>query len=318
MALQKLKDFDPNYRDSFDNNDIIGMNVYTDNMEEKIGSVTDILVDESGNFRYLIVDLGFWIFGKKVLLPIGVSRIDHSRHCVFARGMTKEQAESLPEFNENMKADYDYEERVRNVYRNPVRQQANVSQDIAPLESSPPLETSSPLEAPRTTQTVATETLKQDNNLPLDYNRDNYNYQQEPSLYDLNEQDHQTLRLYQERLIANKNRVKTGEVAIGKQVVTETSQVAVPIEKERVVIERTTPANAGAPVPVDEVAFREGEVARMEIHEERPDIRKEAFVREEVQIKKEVEHDTVNVQETLRREELDIDSDGTPVVDNSR
>jgi len=45
---------------------------------------------------------------------------------------------------------------------------------------------------------------------PTTYNRDTYTYKQEPSLYDVNEQDHQTLRLYQERL-ANKQRVKTGK-----------------------------------------------------------------------------------------------------------
>jgi len=65
---------------------------------------------------------------------------------------------------------------------------------------------------------------------PTTYNRDTYTYKQEPSLYDVNEQDHQTLRLYQERLVANKQRVKT-EVAVGKHVETETTQVSVPIEK---------------------------------------------------------------------------------------
>lgn len=40
-------------------------------------------------------------------------------------------------------------------------------------------------------------------------------------------------------LLSIKERKKTGEVAIGKRVETESAQVAVPIEKERVVIERT-------------------------------------------------------------------------------
>jgi len=39
------------------------MGVYTDT-DEKIGTVNDALVDEEGHFRYFIVDLGFWIFGK--------------------------------------------------------------------------------------------------------------------------------------------------------------------------------------------------------------------------------------------------------------
>jgi len=31
-----------------------------------------------------------------------------------------------------------------------------------------------------------------------------YTYEQEPDLYDLNDQDQQTLKLYEERLVANK------------------------------------------------------------------------------------------------------------------
>jgi stress response protein YsnF len=44
----------------------------------------------------------------------------------------------------------------------------------------------------------------------------------------------------------------------------------------------------------------------MDIYEEVPDIRKETLVREEVKIKKVVEQDTVEAQETVRREELDV------------
>ncbi len=60
MALLKLKDFDPNYRETLGNDGVIDSSVYSDITDEKIGSVKDILVDEtSGKFRYLIVDLGF-------------------------------------------------------------------------------------------------------------------------------------------------------------------------------------------------------------------------------------------------------------------
>lgn len=303
MPLQKLKDFDPDYRNTFQGDDILGMNVYADGTEEKIGTVSDVLVDDSGRFRYFIVDLGFWIFGKKVLLPIGTSRIDYNRQSIYALGLTREQAENLPEYNERTTPDYDYEERVRDVYRRP-------KTGVAPLQTSASLESSAPLDTPVNTSATTPASTS--------YNRDTYNYQNEPSLYEMNERDHQTLRLYEERLIANKNRIKTGEVTVGKSVTTETAQVAIPVDKERVVIERTTPTNAGTTVSPTEVVFREGEVARMEIYEERPDVRKEAFVREEVNIRKEVEHDTVNVKETVRREELDIDTDGNAVIDNSR
>ncbi len=144
----------------------------------------------------------------------------------------------------------------------------------------------------------------------VNYNRDTYNYQQEPSLYNLNDQNHQTLKLYEERLIASKTRVKTGEVTVGKHIETETARVAVPIDKERVVIERVTPTGADAVVDSTELKFQEGEVARIEVYEETPEIHKEAFVREEVRVKKIVEHETVEAQDTIRREELDIKTEG--------
>lgn len=141
------------------------------------------------------------------------------------------------------------------------------------------------------------------------YNRDTYNYQQDSSLYDLHEPKHQTFKLYEERLIANKNRVKTGEVTVGKHIETEIARVSVPIEKERVVIERVTPT-AGTAVPPSELQFQEGEVARIEVYEETPEIHKEAFVREEVRIRKVVDRETVEAEETIRREELDINTEG--------
>jgi uncharacterized protein (TIGR02271 family) len=267
---------------------------------KKIGTVSDVLVDDEGHFRYLIVDLGFWIFGKKVLLPIGRTRIDYNSDRIYAIGMSREQAEDLPEFNERDRLDYDYEERVRGVYRNPKYSTQRV-ETSTPLETTTPVEASAPLDTtyqPRTTRT---------------YNRDTYNYQQEPDLYALDERNHQTLKLYEERLIASKIRQKTGEVSVGKHVETDTARVAVPVERERVVIERVTPTDAGAAVPPGEASFREGEVARVEVHEETPDIRKEAFVREEVRVKKVVEQETAEAQETVRREELDVNPHGLPV-----
>lgn len=125
------------------------------------------------------------------------------------------------------------------------------------------------------------------------------------------------IKLYEERLIADKQRAKTGEVSIGKRVETETQNVSVPIEKERVVIERTTPTEVGKVVTPGEANFGGGEVARVEIYEEKADVRKEAFVREEVNIRKDVEKSTVEAQETLRREELDVDAQGRTIQDKT-
>ena len=314
MALHKLTEFDPNYRETFQGNDIKTMGVYAEGSDERIGSVGDVLVDEEGRFRYLIVDLGFWIFGKKVLLPVGRSRVDHNADRVYAIGMTKEQAENLPEYDEHQTLDYDYEERVRGGYR--------TSPDYAkPVEISAPIGVSTPLEAEASTPLNTNYQAYQAPSVPEQpiatpaptYDRDAYKYEQEPSLFNMNEQDHQTLRLYEERLVANKKRQKTGEVTIGKHVETETVRVAVPIEKERVIIERVTPDNAGKAVSAAEANFRDGEVARVEIYEETPDIHKETVLREEVRVRKVVDQETVQAQETIRREELDINTNNLPV-----
>lgn len=313
MALLKIEDFDPDYMDAIGDRNIINFSVYADDNDEKIGTVKDILVDENeGKLRYLIVDTGFWIFGKKVLLPIGLARISFNEQRVYAKGLTKEQAENLPQFNDDLKIDREYEEQVRNIYR-PAASDTLV-QPVAPVMSFDPigLHTIATLNEP---SGVATPGSVSEPAYIAD--RNTYNYQNEPDLYELNDTDSDSLKLYEERLVANKKRVKSGEVTIGKHVETRTSRVSVPLEKEKVVVERVTPPDAGTAVNPGEANFQEGQVAQMEIYEETPDIRKQAVVREEVRIRKEVEQETVEAEERVRREELDIDG-GKYSVDDRR
>jgi uncharacterized protein (TIGR02271 family) len=274
MPLHTIKDFDPDYRKHFDDRDIVGYDLHVGG--DKIGSIDDLLVDDMGRLRYLVINTGNWLLGKKALLPIGCTRIENHDRRVIVDGLTRKQVEALPYYDGETPIDYEYEEQVRNVYRSMGR-----TTDVEPAASV--------------------------------YDHDTYNYDRDPALYDLDESNHQSLRLYEERLIANKTRAKTGEVLVGKRVETETARVSMPIEKERVVIERTTPVNDSVQPGAD--AFSEGEVARIEVYEETPDIRKEAFVREEVSVRKEVEQSTVTAEESLRREELDVDTEGRPVVD---
>ncbi|MEA5604834.1 DUF2382 domain-containing protein [Nostoc sp. UHCC 0252] len=265
MPLHKLENFDPNYRETFGGDDVRALELYTGG-GDRVGSVADVIVDDDGHFRYLVIDTNVDFFGKKILLPIGLSRIDYAARRVYVDGLSKQQVEGLVEYKEDTIFDHHYEEKVRSGFRTPT---SNVT-----------------------------------------YDSDTYNYQTEPALYGLNEQSHQTFKLYEERLIANKQRVKTGEVTVGKHIETDTASVTVPIQKERVLIERVAPTEAGNVIDPSELKFEEGEVARIELYEETPDIRKEAFVREEVRVKKVVERDTVETQETIRREELDVDTEG--------
>ncbi|MBD0386119.1 MAG: DUF2382 domain-containing protein [Nostoc sp. C3-bin3] len=280
MALQKIDEFDPDYRSTLEGNDIKGMGVYVQGTDEKIGTVNDAVVDDQGAFRYLIVDIGFWIFGKKILLPVGKSHIDSTANRVYVVGITREQAENLPEYQEHTTLDYDYEEQVRGGYRTPS------------VESSATLGSTSGGTAP---------------------SPDSYTYAHDADLYDVSAHEDQTFKLYQERLVANKQRRKSGEVSISKHVETETARVAVPVEKERVVIERVTSEDTGKVVSAEATDFSEGKVAHINLYEEVPDIQKEAFLREEVKVQKVVDKETVEAQETIRREELDVDTDGTRI-----
>lgn len=292
MPLYRIKDYDPNYRDYLGDDDILGFDVYSG--DEKVGSVEDLIVDDEGNFRYLVINTGLWIFGKKVLLPVGRARLAYSDRRIYLDGMTRTQVEHLPEYDEKITLDYDYEERVRNVYR-------PAPQTTAPLVDSSAV-TPEFNSAPTAPPVVAA-------------SASSYDYAQDRDLYDLDAEDRVNLKLYQERLVANKTRQKTGEVSVSKRVETETARVNVPVEKERVVIERSVPSTNDVPVAPGEAAFQGGEVSRMEVYEESADIRKEAFVREQVSIRKEVDRETVTAEEKLRREELDLRTDGTPDLD---
>lgn len=288
MALVKIADLYPNYKEEvFGGDDIKSFSVY-DEKSDKIGSVHDILVDESGHFRYLVIDTGFWIFGKKVILPVGRAKVDYSQERVYTTGFTKDQAENLPKYDDDMTVDYDYEERVRRVYR---------GKDYDP------------------SSTVRTEeTGTYDSGA---YDRDSYTYDKEPSLYSHTDTDGtQSLKLYEERLVANKERFLAGSVTVGKRVETETATVSVPVEKEKVVIERTTPTEMREVAP-GEATFNDTGVTKVEVYEETANIEKQAFVREEVSVRKEVEQDVVTGEETIRREELDVETKGDTTINRN-
>jgi uncharacterized protein (TIGR02271 family) len=306
MAIHRISDFDPDYRKHFDDKDVKDLDLYVGN--DKVGSVDDVLVDDQGQIRYLIIHTGTWILGKKVLLPIGFARIDYNDRRVHANNLTKAQVENLPEFTEDMTVDYDHEERVRGVYRGGMQ---TMPQDVTTgamgVVDRPAAVTGNDLAAP----------MQGVEEGYVDYGRDTYSYDKEPHMYALNEQNHPNLKLYEERLVSGKTRQKTGEAVISKRIETETANASVEVDKERVVVNRV-PGNAQTAVAPGEANFQAGEVSRIEVYEEVPEFHKEAFVREEVEVSKVVDHETATAQEQLRREEIDVKVDNRSVVENNK
>jgi hypothetical protein len=63
-----------------------------------IGKVDEATLEAGGS--YLVVDTGFWIFGKKRMVPAGVvTRVDPDGKNVYV-AMTKDQIKNAPDFDE--------------------------------------------------------------------------------------------------------------------------------------------------------------------------------------------------------------------------
>lgn len=273
MSLQSIVQFDPNYaQGSSIEEDLISRPVFIAQTDEEVGTVNDVLVDESGNLRYLVISAGSWLSERQFLVPVGRCRAyQEGKSIAFIDVKDKQDLEKIPPYEGDSQVDYDYEEEVRNIYR----------------------------------QLLTTDK----SSATVDYDRDSYSYDKEPDFYQISAEEGQMIKLYEERLITNKQRREAGEVTIGKRIETEQKEVEVPVEKEKVVVKVNEVVGEDIPVAPGEATFEEGAVAKVKVYEETADIEKQAFVREEVEIKKEVEKEVVNASETLRKEELEVTGD---------
>jgi len=114
MAFISLSD-KPDYTFPPGTFDVRGWDVRTMADDEKVGKVDDIILDDSGNPRYLDVDLG--LFQKHVLLPIGQARVDETEDLVLVPGMTKDQFKDVPAYDHDPdRITGEYEEQLTTVY----------------------------------------------------------------------------------------------------------------------------------------------------------------------------------------------------------
>lgn len=129
-----------------------------------------------------------------------------------------------------------------------------------------------------------------------------------------NYEDNRTIELSEEKLDVNTNEVQTGEVNVSKNVVEERESVDVPVEHEEVVIERHAVDGEREAKHHD---FKNEEFS-IPVNEEQINVDKKSVVTEEVSIGKERVTEDKHVEETVRREELDIENTGDVNVNNSR
>ena len=112
------------------------------------------------------------------------------------------------------------------------------------------------------------------------------------------------LRLRKEELDIAKNKVKTGEVELSKEIVEERKTIDVPVTHEEVVIERkslneTTDSPIGAE-----------ETIHIPVSEEHAEVGKHTVITGEVSAYKREFEETEHIDETIKREEARIHTEG--------
>lgn len=117
-------------------------------------------------------------------------------------------------------------------------------------------------------------------------------------------QESQTIPLYAEQATAKKSRQPAGEVIVRKLLQTKVIQLLVPLEKERLVVHRTT-VNDSEPI-LEEITLTAGEVAHFTLYEEKAEVYKHIVLREQVTLQKVTEIEESIIETSVQQEELEF------------
>jgi uncharacterized protein (TIGR02271 family) len=128
---------------------------------------------------------------------------------------------------------------------------------------------------------------------------------------DMGRAERQSMQLREEELQARKERVETGRVQLGKDVVEQERTLEVPVTREEVTVERRPVERRPAE---GEIGTGEQQTIRVPVREERVEVEKQPVVYEEVGIGKREVTETQQVSDTVRREEARLERQGDVTV----
>jgi uncharacterized protein (TIGR02271 family) len=114
------------------------------------------------------------------------------------------------------------------------------------------------------------------------------------------------LQLFGEVLRVHKERISRGEVRIHKDVITEEQTIEVPVTREELLLERV-PVAGGTPVSSGSIG--NGQEIRVPLSAETVRLEKQPVLREEVLVGKRDVSNVESLTDTVRHEELRVDSD---------
>ena len=103
---------DPSLATSLRKQQITGYDVEA--IDGSIGKIDDATLEADSG--HIVVDTGPWIFGKKVMLPVGVLKsVDHTDEKVFVN-RTKDEIKNAPEFDDSFRFDEKYRTELGTYY----------------------------------------------------------------------------------------------------------------------------------------------------------------------------------------------------------
>lgn len=252
MDLFRVSDFDPENRQAFELADIIRFDVWTKN-EERVGKVSDILIDDIGQLYYIVIDIGSWLSRKLVLVEPEQFRVDRATQRVNLINLTKGELNQLPAYDPSLhRATKTANVRPAQAAHAPSSEA--IPQTMLPVEASAQLETSAPLgsawlseTALGTARSIAVPAHREE--LPL---AETHTVQPVPGTVGAAQLDtsvntsvdtstaaEETIQLLEERLVINRLRRKVGEITVRKAI--ETRMIEVPVRREKLIIEQVSP-----------------------------------------------------------------------------
>jgi uncharacterized protein (TIGR02271 family) len=262
---------------------------------QRIGTIRDVLVDDDyGKIRYLLVDDDGGSLEGARIIPIGLARIEDEG--VYFDGLTTAQLSSMHRYSSDEEYTFDVQSNDERMLRGDTGNTGMTTSTTETVSGTSAGMTGAGMVGAGTAGMAAAGTSR------------SYNYRDE----DTSDRMFKTpnrLQLLEERLSVGKERYLAGQVQIGKHVETRQETVAVPLQREEVVIERHAVTDA-RPVQGDVLSNSTGETVRVELEAERANVSKQAYVTEEVEVGKRTVTEQQTVTDTVGREVLDVNETG--------
>jgi uncharacterized protein (TIGR02271 family) len=267
---------------------------------EKIGKVDDLFLDENDQPEYFGVKMGF-LGMSATLIPAHVAAIDHEQGFIEI-SQPKNTVKDGPAFDDDQQITPEYEQQVREYYgleNGHSSEQRGAYGDYYSDGEHHDSERHDSGKVGPGMREGDTETGEFRGHAADDEGVNQTHGS------DLEDEDELRVQRTEEELRAGTHEREAGKMNVRKRVRTDREQVAVPTKHEEVNVERV-PVNeerAGAEIGEDEVS--------VPLVEEEVVVGKQAVVKEEIRVRKDVVNEEEVVEEDVRKEEVDVDDQTT-------